>query len=219
MIHITMTTSHRASKPYDASDAGDIEIRVSELSQLFNSLDPSPFHQKELDPSAEEYIVGSARDLPTKLPTALVIYLDAPAGFPTSDQMLGEAIRVHFSRRAKVLRWELRDLLRRGWISLCIGLAFLAACLIAGEFVRRWFGPSAMSRIIQESLLIGGWVAMWRPLEIFLYDWWPIKSQCRLFERISEIPVRVAHSADSAVAAVRNSLFETAVSKINESQR
>ena len=31
--------------------------------------------------------------------------------------------------------------------------------------------------VIRESLLIGGWVAMWRPLEVFLYDWWPISAR------------------------------------------
>jgi hypothetical protein len=34
--------------------------------------------------------------------------------------------------------------------------------------------------IIRESLLIGGWVAMWRPMEILLYDWWPIRAEARL---------------------------------------
>jgi len=28
---------------------------------------------------------------------------------------------------------------------------------------------------VRESLLVGGAVAPWRPLEIFLYDWWPIR--------------------------------------------
>jgi hypothetical protein len=26
--------------------------------------------------------------------------------------------------------------------------------------------------VIEESLLIFGWVANWRPIEIFLSDWW-----------------------------------------------
>ena len=45
--------------------------------------------------------------------------------------------------------------------------------------------------IVRESLIIAGWVAMWRPLEIFLYDWWPIRRQVKLYRRLSEMPVRV----------------------------
>jgi hypothetical protein len=39
--------------------------------------------------------------------------------------------------------------------------------------------------------VIGGWVAMWRPLEIFLYDWWPIVAERKLFDRLSTMPVRI----------------------------
>ncbi len=45
--------------------------------------------------------------------------------------------------------------------------------------------------IIKESFVIGGWVALWRPLEIFLYDWWPIRAEARLLDRLSEMDVRV----------------------------
>jgi hypothetical protein len=60
------------------------------------------------------------------------------------------------------------------WISLGIVLAFLGACLIGGEIVSETIGRTHIARVLQESLVIGGWVAMWRPLEILLYDWWPI---------------------------------------------
>jgi hypothetical protein len=46
--------------------------------------------------------------------------------------------------------------------------------------------------LLRESLLIGGWVAMWRPLEIFLYDWWPIRAEARLYDRLGEMPVKLA---------------------------
>ena len=37
----------------------------------------------------------------------------------------------------------------------------------------RSFGFGEWSRIVDEGLLILGWVAMWKPLELLLYDWWP----------------------------------------------
>ena len=59
-----------------------IEVQVSELKQLFNSIDPSPFRDKDLDPRAEEFIVGWAKDLPSDTLLALQIDLDRPAGVP-----------------------------------------------------------------------------------------------------------------------------------------
>ena len=48
--------------------AAAIEIRLSRAQQLFNSLDPSPFHERDLDQDAEEYIVDSADESTTTSP-------------------------------------------------------------------------------------------------------------------------------------------------------
>ena len=48
-------------EPNDPPTTGaKIELNLSRLNQLFNSLDPSPFHERDLDQDAEEYIVSSA---------------------------------------------------------------------------------------------------------------------------------------------------------------
>jgi hypothetical protein len=48
-----------------------------------------------------------------------------------------------------------------------------------------------MHSIIDEGLLIMGWVAMWRPIETFLYDWWPIRSRRTLLDEIAHMPIEV----------------------------
>jgi hypothetical protein len=190
----TMTIVEPSLGEHGLPSEGVIEIRIRDLSQLFNSWDPSPFHQKELDPNAEDYIFGSALELSPTAPKALVVYLDRAAGGPDEGRLLEESIRVHFARRSQLLRWELRQLIRQGWISLGIGLAFLACCLIGGQFAIRWLGNTALATVIQESLLIGGWVAMWKPIEIFLYDWWPILGRRRLYDRLSHVPVCIVYT-------------------------
>ena len=45
--------------------------------------------------------------------------------------------------------------------------------------------------MVEESLIIVGWVANWRPIEIYLYDWWPIVRRIRLYRRIAAAHVRV----------------------------
>ena len=64
------------------SDTDVIEVHVSELGQIFNSMDPSPFHDKDLDVEAEEFIVGWARELPRDKPLALRVHLDRPSVTP-----------------------------------------------------------------------------------------------------------------------------------------
>jgi len=79
--------------------ATKIEISLSRLSQLFNSLDPSPFHERDLDHDAEDYIVGSAEEAPRQQPLALVIHLPADQ-LPTQGLPdLREAIHNYFAYR------------------------------------------------------------------------------------------------------------------------
>jgi hypothetical protein len=169
---------------------GAIEIRVPAAEQLFDALDPATHQEKDLSPKIDEYIVESAVDLPGRGPFALTIHLDQPRG-GDEERLVGEAVRAHFTRRARSLGRRLRRLLRRGLASLGIGLAFLIAVFLVGQLAARMIGAGGLGGLLRESLLIVGWVAMWRPLEIFLYDWWPIAGERRLHERLSRITVRV----------------------------
>ena len=170
-----------------------IEVHVGELKQLFNSIDPSPFRNKDLDPKAEEFIIGWAKDLPRDAELALVVDLDRQAGLPDEAAVLRDAIREFFRQRAEAYRRQLRELLRRGRTSLLIGLTVLAVATALGDFLATLMKTSRIGEIVRESLTIGGWVSMWRPLEVFLYDWWPIRNEARLSDRLAAMPVRIRY--------------------------
>jgi hypothetical protein len=176
--------------------AAAVELHLRELAQLFDSRDPCPFHERDLDPDAEEYIVASARELRGRLVDTIVVHVDQPGGEAARPEAVEPAIRRHFARRTRLASRELRALVHRGWISLAIGLAFLTTLLVASETIaaRVWGGP--LAGVVRESLLIGGWVAMWKPLEIFLYDWWPIVARRSLLRRLSAVAVRVHIARD-----------------------
>jgi hypothetical protein len=180
-----------------------IEIHVAELKQLFNAIDPSPFREKDLDPKAEEFIVSWAQSLPADATLALVVYLDRRAGLPEEAAILRAAIHQYFSERATATRRRLRQLFRVGRTSLAIGITFLAVSLLVGDLASKLLHGTTFGELLRESFLIGGWVAMWRPMELFLYDWWPIRSEARLFDRLSEMPVRIAYTKDARSEAWR----------------
>jgi hypothetical protein len=181
-----------------------IEVHVAELNQLFNAIDPAPFRQRDLDPNAEEFIVGWASEIPTDAPLALVVHLDRPAGLPEEPAILRDAIREFFGQRAQVSRRRLRQLFRRGRTSLAIGISCLAVSLVFGDIVARLIGERGVGAILREGLVIGGWVAMWRPMEVFLYDWWPIRADARLADRLSAMPVRITYKTDANSDAWRS---------------
>jgi hypothetical protein len=166
-----------------------VEIRLREPRQLFNSLDPAPFHEKDLDASAEEYIVGAMRELGTRH-SKLVLYLPAAIVNTPDAQSIPDAIHTYFSYRAQHAGAELGQTLRFGAVSLLIGLCFLFLCLSLRELVGL-LDLDASEQILMEGLLIVGWVALWRPLEIFLYEWWPIRQRQKLFTRIAHLAIEI----------------------------
>jgi hypothetical protein len=178
-----------------------IMLRLRELAQLFNSMDPSPFVERDLDADAEEYIMSWARELPSVGDLELVIQLSKPA---PADRVAGveDAVRRYFTARAAIKRLEFGQLMRRGRLSLVVGSVFLASCLLLVQLVAR-SGAGAVADIIREGLTIAGWVAMWRPLEIYLYDWWPLFEERRRLDLLAKIHVRIVMPQAEATAPAR----------------
>jgi hypothetical protein len=172
-----------------------IELRLRELAQLFNSMDPTPFLDRDLDADAENFIVSWAREHPKDHELELTIHLSAP---PPSDRAANveEAVHHYFAMRSEMMHREFQQLMRRGWRSLLIGLLFLAGCLSLGQLVGQ-LGTGTGISVAREGLIIIGWVAMWRPLEIYLYDWWPVRDEQRLLARLTRMHVRLVLPADT----------------------
>jgi hypothetical protein len=166
-----------------------IELQVTSLDQLFNSLDPFPFRERDLDKSAEEYIVSWARELPSSAAIDIVIHLPAAGTKHWHEQEVKDAFRHYFDYRADITGRAFRELFRIGRRSLAIGAVVLLVSVGLSEFSLRAFGHQGFAAIFSEGLIILGWVANWRPLEILLYDWWPIARQRRLYRRLAAATV------------------------------
>jgi hypothetical protein len=167
-----------------------IEIKLGKLQQLFNSLDPSPFHDRDLDHDAEEYIVGWAEEIALHLPLKLVIHLPQDQLGSADQPALERAIHNYFGYQQQQSRRRLRLIFHDGRIALAVGIAFLFVCILIRQ-VAHSFGSGTASEIIAEGMLIAGWVAMWRPLDTFLYDWWPIRRRGWVLGKLAEMPVLV----------------------------
>jgi hypothetical protein len=189
-----------------------IAVHVTELRQLFDAMDPAPFHARDLDPRAETYIVSWARELPRNVPLALLVHLSRAAGPPDELAALRNAVQQFFAGRSAAQRQRLRLLFHRGRVSLVIGLAFLVVAVFASELVGR-LQPSGVLGVLRETLVIGGWVAMWRPIEVFLYDWWPIRAEARLSDRLAAMPVHVKYASGAESEAWRRDWPATTVPK------
>lgn len=168
-----------------------IEINLRDVNQLFNTMDPSPFTERDLDPNAEEFIESWAHEFPIVDPVSLIVHLrDWPQG-QDPQALITQGIHNHFSDCARLNRLEFRRLMARGRRSLLIGLVFLSSCLVIETQFIPQRETGALFNVLRESLSIAGWVAMWRPMEIYLYEWWPLQRRRKIFEKLARMPVEV----------------------------
>ena len=166
-----------------------IELKIREIGQLFQSLDPLPFRERDLDAAVEEYVVAWAREEGGTAPIRILVHLPAEESRREDAGHIADAIRNYFAYRAEAAGWELKELFRIGRASLAIGLSVLALCVVLGAEVSSRVGEGYAGRALDEGLIILGWVANWRPIQIFLYDWWPLVRRRRLYQRLARAAV------------------------------
>ena len=101
-----------------------------------------------------------------------------------------ESIRHYFHYREEMARRELRLFLAGGRWRLVMGVVVLFLCLSLRELILGLW-PGAVARVLAEGLLIGGWVAMWQPIQGFLHDWRPLHQAHRAMHRLSQASVEI----------------------------
>ena len=189
-----LETPHRKG-----DDAISIEIKLSDVMQIYDSMDPAPFYEKALDKNAEEYIVGATQNIPLPTPQKLVIFIPNKDLETEEAQELEKAIHNHFVNKSTVADHALKEKLFRGRISLALALMFLVSCLAIRYALASSFEVNVWTELLREGLLIIGWVAMWEPINVFIYGWWPLVRERRIFEKLQKMPVVVVPYADAPV--------------------
>lgn len=168
-----------------------IELRLRELAQLFDSFDPAPFHEKDLDRDAEEFIVSWALEFPVDAPLVFRLHLPRDQERFEPQRTVQDAVRNYFAYRAELAGLEVRRTLQQGRASFGIGLIFLVVCMLLRQLLRSLQGGEWV-HVAEEGLLILGWVAMWRPIELLLYDWRPQRRMQRTHQNLARMRVEVS---------------------------
>lgn len=164
---------------------GTIDIRLRELAQLYDSLDPSPFREKSLDRDAEAYLIECAGEFPAN--DELRVLIHGPAEMAAHVGDIAAAIHTHFDALNSQARRRHRRRQRLSRFAMLLGFGVLAVALLLRTLIAEW--PGALGEVLAEGLLILAWVALWRPAEIILFDQWESLEKSRLLQRLASVPV------------------------------
>ena len=176
-----------------------IDIRLRTARQLFDGRDPAPFRERDLDPAAIEHLLDCAREIKKSRPIKVVLTFTEPLGGAIDDAVIREAIKAQFEHERDLVERKLSANFRHGQVLAVIGFAVLAVFLTLAELTQSALPEGTLRRLVHEGFTITGWVAMWRPAETLLYDWWPLVEERRLVERILEAPIDVKHAPASVM--------------------
>lgn len=164
-----------------------IDIRVNNSLQLFDSRDPAPFIERDLDDDFVEYVFACIQSFSLKHKVKLVIYLAEHAD-RQNEEKLKSAIHSFFIYEAELQKKYLKSFYRSTYIFFLFGICLLLFCLIGSEIASR-SSVHIIKTVVKEGLQLGGWVALWRPLDSLLYDWWPLYEKIRYYRKLSMIPI------------------------------
>ena len=183
--------SHTKPLRYRVEDGRTcIDIRLRDVRQLFDLRDPAPFRERDLDEDAVEYICAAAEEIAATAELKVVLHFEERGTLDLPAAAIEAAVRAHFTYAREQVNRRLRQQRRFGRLTLAVGLSVLVTLLSLAQLVRA-LPLGAAGEILREGLVITGWVAMWRPLEVLLYDWWPLVQTRRRIERILAAPIEV----------------------------
>lgn len=174
-----------------------IEVRVKSSQQLFDARDPAPFRERDLDDDFVEYILSSVREFTFSSPLKIVIYVEESETKDLPKESICEAIRSYFAYKTDLQRGDLKTFMKRAQLFLLIGLLVLGSCIGIAQSLTIPSPPGAIG-ILREGIVIFGWVSIWKPIELILFDWYPLLEKLRFFKKILGTEIDLRFGATSA---------------------
>lgn len=171
-----------------------IELRLRNTRQLFDERDPAPFRERDLNDDAVDYLVGAVEEFPLRKPLRLVLRFADESNPPYLDpEELADAIRAHFEYEAELTRRRRQRLMREGQLWGLTALVMLFGCLSLATVLDARMAPGHLREALKEGLVILGWVALWRPVDTFLFDGWPYLRRMRYLRKIAGLAIEVEY--------------------------
>jgi len=173
-------------------------LRIDSLDDVFDPLDPEPLPRRKLAPEFLSYIFDAMDGLPRKQPMHLSLHVPADMlNEWKSDDLLGD-LQYQLARHWEALGRKLRENFRLGRTTIVLGIVVLALFVTLSQISAAVL-HGGWQRTLEEGFLIIGTVALWRPVEILLYDWWPIYGERQKVKQLIAGTIRVKAAQKRAV--------------------
>ena len=170
-------------------DIIELNIDIKNINDLMKNDTNIASIQESLSKAIEEYLFKMVKCYPINQKIKLLIII-REGQRQRDDKEIERIIHSHFRYKVKETQIYLKEQVRQWGINFFIGILFLILCLIVGGLLDK-FSYIAMVKIIKESLLIIGWVALWEPVSFILFGWRVINRDKNYYNKLCDIPIEV----------------------------
>lgn len=183
-------TKELKTVPIENDNTAVINIEIKNVDTMLKNDGNAASIEERLGRTIEEYLFKAVKCYPIKQKARLLIIVNEKRRTLVEKDIV-DIVHRHFRYKAKETEIFLKEQFRQWAVNSVIGILFLVLCIILGEILDK-FTYIGLVKIIKESLLIIGWVALWEPVTFILFGWRVIKRDKLYFKKLSSIPIEVA---------------------------
>ena len=181
------------------SDLHTISLALDDIHQLFEEPAFDPFREKTMYTSGIEHVYRELKPLPLRKVTQFTIFLPPEQIAPTLQQEVKRAVERYCLFRVRQNKIEISALRWKGIKALQSGLVVLAVCVLLAAIIENVpFLGEFWQQFLGEGLIIIGWVSLWTPTEILLYEWWPYWRENQLLRHMAAMEVVIQPNQPAA---------------------
>lgn len=170
-----------------------IELRLEALQDLLDAPEPRPLEGRFEERTGVERILDRLRSRNTgRLESLSARFLVEEMPGPGTRERVDAALKALWRYQDERLGEEIVTIRRDGIRALGKGSLFLLACMLVSAVASEsTFLPDLLRSLISEGFIIAGWVGLWHPMELLLYEWWPVARDRRLYRLVANMTYSV----------------------------
>jgi len=174
------TTQERYEREADGTFC--IDVATDRAEDLYNNFDRNaPFIRRDLDQDLVDYLIDSANELGPQ-PFLIRFSFTQPQDKETNER-IQRSINTFFLYMVSREQQLLRRMMYRAGVFLLLGVVILLLTVVMNRSPAS--DRSVIVNLLAEGLNIAAWVSLWEALATFLVEWFPYRSQIRLFRKLA----------------------------------
>jgi hypothetical protein len=169
----------------------EVSVAVARPEDVFAAPSANPLAPDFAASTGIERILAGVAALTRRERARATLVVRVTAGDADASEGIAAGLRRYAGARRPDLVLRQRALRREGLQTLWLALAFIAVCLLLSALLRLAQWEGAVADLFRGGLEIAGWVALWRPLDLLLFDTWLLRREKRVLDAVATMPLRV----------------------------